>query len=82
MADGMICIHCGHQETPHKYPEVIEDEEDFATLKPGKNVSLKDCPGFEPEDRREAERLRLKREKEDADAASRRGMLGPDDYED
>ena len=87
MADGMLCINCGHQETPHNIIDEKEDwgewidQEEANSIKSGRSFSLINCPGFEPEDLEEAERLREKWEKENANARPT-FPLGPDDYDD
>lgn len=44
MAYGLLCKHCGQQETDHfEGPQIPED---FKVI-PGYKVSLADCGGFE-----------------------------------
>lgn len=70
MADGIICEHCGFQETDHTMdPERIKGS---GKKQRGKKKTLRTCPGYEPEDKQlaaelqrefdEEERARLKRQ--------------------
>ena len=56
MADGIVCKHCGWQETNHTYGAEGIDESPDVPFK-GYKSSLKDCPGYEPEDPELADRL-------------------------
>jgi hypothetical protein len=44
MAHGLLCKHCGQQETDHELGPQIEEH---LRNKPSYRMSLFDCPGFE-----------------------------------
>jgi hypothetical protein len=53
MANGILCIHCGWQETEHKYPEYVDDVSPLASQTRKYKSSNKryrytfrSCPGY------------------------------------
>jgi len=53
MADGILCKHCGYQETDHTF-----DPEGFPKVRiKGYKKSLRNCRGYEPEDEELADEL-------------------------
>jgi hypothetical protein len=78
MADGILCKHCGWQETEHDNPKFV-GEEAAEELKPGKQITLSQClekDGFTPENPRLAKKLALKAAKEISEQSGRRRQLG------
>jgi len=69
MADGMLCVHCGWQETEHNNPNFV-GEEDATKCRLGKQISLRQCLdnetgfGFTPDDPVLAEKLAKKADEE------------------
>ena len=59
MAFGILCKHCGWQETDHTEGP---DDKDIAE---GRTHPLADCPGYHPEDEAEHKRLREEKENEE-----------------
>jgi hypothetical protein len=51
MADEMLCIFCGWEETDHIHADDSNwiDQKRASTIFPGRKVSLKKCQGFYPE---------------------------------
>ena len=47
--DGILCKHCGQQETPHLCPDSLADITRPDIPKEGCSVSILDCPGYAPE---------------------------------
>lgn len=52
MADGILCLHCGWQETEHE----LMPKEGRKKVR-GRQFSLARCPGYKPEDPELAEEL-------------------------
>ena len=70
--DGMICKHCGFQESDHGFGKAyIKANPIFKKKLPGREKPLSKCPGFEPEDEELAKELASEAEKEKAERTAR-----------
>lgn len=66
MADGILCKHCGRQETEHSFEEEeIEANEVYKKKLRGYKKSLWDCPGYKPENPKLARELAKAAKKEE-----------------
>ena len=76
MADGMLCVHCGWQETEHDEGLMPGDKKLAKIHLSGRKKTLEQCPGFTPEDTEEAERLAKEAVKDAAEQKGRRMKCG------
>jgi hypothetical protein len=60
MADGIQCKHCGYYETEHGHVSLKYMGIDENKIVKGRPMSIKDCPGFSPEDPELAKKLEEK----------------------
>ena len=77
MADGILCLHCGWQETDHEH----RSDND---LLPGRKKTLNQCKeesGFTPEDPELAEKLAQEAATDAIEQRRRRGFASADDYD-
>jgi|GEM_PF-2073109 len=71
MADGIVCRHCGWQETSHSF---VERDENYEEVLPGYAKSLINCPGYIPENQQLAHQLSKRATRE------RHGRCMDDDF--
>jgi hypothetical protein len=77
MADGILCKHCGWQETDHDIAADAADnerepEEAWKKKLRGFKKSLLDCPGYAPKNQRLAKKLAKEAEEREFVSEARR----------
>lgn len=63
MADGILCKHCGWQETNHTEGDLGAGNPDIPN--PGYKKTLNKCRGFVPEDSKLARQIKQNRKREE-----------------